>query len=90
MRKNTYIGIAFIVLVFGIIFIPRIFRRYANDDVVRGGRMHAVGESEEKSEDELLYITINNKEKIIWLLTYIKKHGSFFIRFLVQNRFYRG
>jgi len=40
MRKNTYIGIAFIVLVFGIIFIPKIFRRLVNDDVTRGGRMH--------------------------------------------------
>jgi len=63
MRKNTYIGIAFVVLIFGIIFIPKIFKRYANDDVVRGGRMHAIGESEEPSEDELLYVMVNKKEK---------------------------
>ena len=56
MRKNTYIGIAFVVLIFGIIFIPKIFKRYANDDVVRGGRMHAVGEAEEVLEDGLLYV----------------------------------
>ena len=63
MRKNTYIGIAFVVLIFGIIFIPKIFQRFSNDDVVRGGRMHAVGEKEVVDTDELLYIKINDKEK---------------------------
>ena len=85
MRKNTYIGIAFIVLVFGIIFIPRIFKRYANDDVVRGGRMHAVGESEEKSDDELLYITINNKEKRVPSFKFVDQNKD-----TISDKDYRG
>jgi len=34
-RNNSYIGISFIVLVFGIIFIPRIIDRLSNDDIAR-------------------------------------------------------
>jgi protein SCO1/2 len=39
MKKNSYIGITFIILVFGIIFIPRIIDRIKNDDVVDLNRM---------------------------------------------------
>ena len=64
MRKNTYIGIAFIVLIFGIIFIPKIFRRLSNGDVTRGGRMHAVGGIDSEIEDHgLVYISQNGKDR---------------------------
>ncbi|GHC42099.1 SCO family protein [Ulvibacter litoralis] len=39
MKKNTYIGISFIVLVFGIIFIPKILNRLENGSVVDADRM---------------------------------------------------
>ena len=34
-RNNSYIGISFIVLVFGIIFVPRIIDRLSNNDIAR-------------------------------------------------------
>lgn len=85
MRKNTYIGIAFIVLIFGIIFIPKIFKRYANDDVVRGGRMHAVGEAEESSEDELLYITVNKKDRRVPEFEFVNQNKD-----TISDKDYRG
>ena len=85
MRKNTYIGIAFIVLIFGILFIPKIFNRFANGDVVRGGRMHAVGESEQKFTDELLYIPINGKDKKVPAFTFVDQDKD-----TISDKDYRG
>ncbi len=43
MKKSySYIGLAFIVLVFGIIFIPKIIDRISNNTVVQGDRLDAV------------------------------------------------
>lgn len=39
MKKNSYIGITFIILVFGIIFIPKIIDRIQNKNVVDLDRM---------------------------------------------------
>ena len=85
MRKNTYIGIAFVVLIFGIIFIPKIFQRFSNDDVVRGGRMHAVGEKEFVDTDELLYIKINDKEKKVPSFKFIDQNKD-----TISDKDYRG
>lgn len=85
MRKNTYIGIAFVVLIFGIIFIPKIFQRFSNDDVVRGGRMHAVGQKEAVDTDELLYIKINNKEKRVPSFEFIDQNKD-----TISDKDYRG
>lgn len=42
MKNKAYIGLSFIVLVFGIIFIPRIIERMKNGTVVQGDRIDAV------------------------------------------------
>ena len=42
MKNKSYIGLSFIVLVFGIIFIPRIIERFKNGTVVQGDRLDAV------------------------------------------------
>lgn len=43
MSKNkSYIGISFIVLIFGIIFIPRIIERIKNGTIVKGERLDSV------------------------------------------------
>lgn len=73
MRKNTYIGIAFIVLVFGIIVIPKIFKRLANDDVTRGGRMHVVQGKAENNPNELAYVMNNGKERKVPPFTFINQ-----------------
>jgi protein SCO1 len=42
MKKFSYIGLSFVVLIFGIIFIPRIVERIKNKTVVQGDRLDAI------------------------------------------------
>ena len=42
LKNKSYIGIAFIVLVFGIIFVPKIIDRVQNGEVVKGDRLDKV------------------------------------------------
>ncbi len=42
MKNKSYIGLAFIILVFGIIFVPKIVNRIKNNTVVQGDRLDAV------------------------------------------------
>ena len=64
MAKKTnysYVGIAFIILVFGIIFIPRIINRLSNEDVTRDeSRSKSVTTQEvnssNKNQSDLIYI----------------------------------
>ncbi len=86
MRKNTYIGIAFIVLIFGIIFIPKIFRRLSNNDVTRGGRMHAIGGVEDAQEaGELVYITLNGEDRKVPPFAFANQDND-----TISNTDYRG
>lgn len=86
MRKNTYIGIAAIVLIFGIIFIPKIFKRLANDDVTRGGRMHAVGgEQEEEAPDGLVYINQNGVDRKVPTFEFVNQDND-----TITNADYKG
>jgi len=55
MKDKSYIGISFIILVFGIIFIPRIIERISNDDVTRIDRLNING-IKETAEDLLKII----------------------------------
>lgn len=53
--KKTYIGTAFIVLVFGILVIPKIVQRIKNGDIVKGDRLNQV-ENSGTMESNLLTI----------------------------------
>ena len=46
MKNKSYIGIAFIVLIFGIWAVPKIVSRIKNEDVVKGERLDKVSASE--------------------------------------------
>uniref|UniRef100_UPI00404A38F7 SCO family protein n=1 Tax=Flavobacterium sp. TaxID=239 RepID=UPI00404A38F7 len=54
MKNKSYIGISFIILVFGIIFIPRIIDRISNDDITRKNRLDNF--EQDKSSDLLVEI----------------------------------
>jgi protein SCO1 len=43
MKGKSYIGISFIILVFGILVIPKIIERIKNDDIVKGDRLNIEG-----------------------------------------------
>lgn len=72
MKKNTYIGISFIILIFGIIFIPRILERIENGTIVDNDRM---SNNEHNFKDAQ---TLNKSE-----LTTISKVPDF--KFVNQN-----
>jgi protein SCO1 len=55
MKNKSYIGISLIILVFGIIFIPRIVERIKNGSVVQGDRIDAVS-NHRKGDNELVKI----------------------------------
>lgn len=48
MKNKSYIGISLVVLVFGIIFIPKIIERIKNGTVVQGDRIDAVSNHKNK------------------------------------------
>ncbi|HLN96400.1 MAG TPA: hypothetical protein VK183_12270, partial [Flavobacterium sp.] len=57
MKNKSYIGIALIILVFGILVIPTIVNRVRNHDVVKGDRLNSV--SGTKEEDAGSLYTVN-------------------------------
>ena len=59
MKSKAYIGISFIILIFGIIFIPRIVNRIKNGSVVQNDRMSGLND---KKKDTTL-VTIGEAPK---------------------------
>ncbi|KAF2511942.1 SCO family protein [Flavobacterium foetidum] len=47
-KNKSYIGISFIILIFGIYAVPKIVNRIKNDDIVKGNRLDNVGEKTSK------------------------------------------
>lgn len=42
MKNKSYIGITLVLLVFGIVFIPKIVNRFKNNEIVEGDRLNRV------------------------------------------------
>ena len=63
-RKYSYIGLSLIILVFGIIFIPKIVKTITSDEVVKADRLNVKGaEKRPNINKKLAYIEINGKKK---------------------------
>lgn len=65
MKNYSYIGISFIILVFGIIFVPRIIDRVQTGSTLQGNRLNRTNNS------DLAYISLNGEPKKVpdFLLT---------------------
>ena len=87
MNKKTnysYIGIAFIILIFGIIFVPKIISRIANDDVTRNeSRSDQVEDID--VDEELDYLMINEERKKVPDFSFIDQN-----RDTITNKDYLG
>lgn len=73
----SYIGITFILLVFGIIFIPKIIDRVGNKDIIRDeSRSKEVSSSNTAAKDlkqnksDLVYLEINGKPKKVPIFSF--------------------
>ena len=77
MKKTnySYVGISFIILVFGIIFIPRIVDRFQQDDVVRGKRMSSNNKLKKASHD-LVFLEVNGSPKKVPDFSFVDQHGK--------------
>ena len=77
MKKSnySYIGISFIILVFGIYFIPKIMDRINHDDITRDeSRTDYV--KEKKTPSDLAYIEINGKKKKVPHFSFVNQDGK--------------
>ncbi|MDR6300181.1 SCO family protein [Mesonia maritima] len=83
-RKYSYIGLGIIILVFGIIVIPKIVERFANNDVVENDRL-SEKETTLNTEDELSYIIINGEPKKVPSFKFVDQHND-----TITNESYKG
>lgn len=78
MKKTnySYIGIAFIILLFGIIFIPKIVDRVKNNDITRSDRMSAGQDNNFSNSEALSYIEQNGVKKKVPNFSFINQEGK--------------
>ncbi len=79
----SYIGISFIILVFGIIFIPRIIDRISNDDVTKNDRLSSTKDTAKLSD--LSFIDINDEPKKVPNFSFMNQYGK-----MISNEDYQG
>lgn len=72
----SYIGMAFIVLVFGIIFIPRIVDRVKNGDISRNDRMSQGQDNNFKDTSSLGFLEINGEAKKVPDFSFTDQNGN--------------
>lgn len=79
-NKYTYIWVSLVVLIFGIIFIPRIVNRISESEVVQDNRMHISG-----AEEKLAYLTLNGERRRMPEFSFLNQDSL-----LISNEDYKG
>ena len=82
MKKYSYVGISFIILVFGIIFIPKIVQRIKDSSVVKNDRMSAANPVANK---KLEYLKINGKPRKVPDFAFLNQDSL-----LITNHDFKG
>jgi len=87
MKKTnySYAGIAFIILVFGIIFIPRIVNRIKEGDIVRDESRSKKISNQVFQESDLEFLLINGEPKKVPSFSFINQNGK-----IITNKDYDG
>jgi len=75
-RNNSYIGISFIILIFGIIFIPKIVDRIQNNDIVRSDSRSAKIDHLITDSEPLPFLEINGEKKKVPDFNFINQNGN--------------
>ncbi|SDB57826.1 protein SCO1/2 [Flavobacteriaceae bacterium MAR_2010_188] len=82
----SYIGIAFILLVFGIIFIPKIVNRVKDKDIVREDlRSTDINKKNFTETTDLMYLNINGERKKVPEFSFVNQDGD-----TISNKDYLG
>ncbi|WP_378185687.1 SCO family protein [Aquimarina sp. W85] len=82
MKKYSYVGISFIVLIFGIIFIPKIVNRVTNTSVTDNNRMSA---DNPIANQKLAYIKINGVPRQVPEFAFLNQDSL-----IITNHDYKG
>lgn len=84
--KKTYIGIAVIVLIFGLLVIPKIIERLSNDEVVVNDRLNvAQKQTVDSDQGDLAYIKINGKDRRVPSFKFVNQNKD-----TITDKDYRG
>ena len=81
----SYVGMAFIILVFGIIFVPRIVDRVKNKDITRSDRMSQGQDNNFKDKSEMVFLEINGEAKKVPEFSFTDQNGE-----TITNKDYLG
>ncbi len=85
-KKQTYIGIAVIVFIFGVLTIPKIIQRIKTGSIVENDRLNVADLNESDSlSGELSYININGKERRVPEFKLVNQNGD-----TITDKDYRG
>lgn len=87
MKNNnySYISIAFIILVFGIIFVPRIVDRISEGDINRKESRSDYVEEKKSTDSGLAFIEINGEAKKVPAFSFTDQNGN-----TITNKDYEG
>ncbi|WP_053978130.1 SCO family protein [Mangrovimonas xylaniphaga] len=83
----SYVGIAFIILVFGIIFVPKIVDRITNEDIIRNESRSDQANTKDKevAASELAFLNINGEPKKVPDFSFVDQNGN-----QITNKDYEG
>ena len=86
MKKTnySYVGITLVILVFGIIFIPKIIDRITNDDIIRN-ESRSDQTNEKTSISDLAFLEINGAPKKVPAFSFANQNGE-----TITNKDYEG
>lgn len=85
MKNKKNIFTIILVIVFGLVFVPRIIDRLVNNDVSRSESRSLKLDNFEKNIDSLPYLIINDERKKVPGFKFVNQNGE-----LISNEFYLG
>ena len=87
MKKTSYsyVGVSFIILIFGIIVVPKIIDRIQNNDVTRSESRSKDVQMTVSDDTPLSYLIINGEPKKVMPFSFINQDGK-----TISNKDYEG
>jgi len=86
MKNYSYVGISLVILIFGILFIPKIIDRINNDEVVSSNRLNQKKANRSNDSGEpLSYLEIDGEKKKAPDFRFVNQEGD-----TITNEDYKG
>lgn len=87
MKKTSYsyVGVSFIILIFGIIVVPKIIDRIQNNDITRSESRSKDVQMSVSDDTPLSYLVINGEPKKVMPFSFINQDGK-----TISNEDYKG